>query len=411
MFKNHTLLSWLTEASIFCATFFLPLKTGLSNAGLIGLLATTLVAFIRYGVLSVGERPIWGYLKLPWLLFLPLLIGAFYTQYPENLTGQLSKMIFYLLVPLVLFRKDLNKNRSIEVAATGLLLGAAVSSVYLLTFNFLEFSEAGTPIRRLLSYSYTGKKFVSPLPEMHQVYLGSYYLFALVLLWQSKIKAFPLLKWAGTLLLLTAILFVNSRSILALTALFGVTIVYRILGRNYVLGLIAVAIALFFLATPFLKDTYVYKKFSDGTLWEFKENIGTHNTDDEINSDSRMSRWIASWEIYKERPLLGYGTGSARELLLQSYAEKGMQVSLRQQYDSHNQFLAYAIEFGAPGIAAILCFFVANLWVAWRRPDALLGFFIVMILVICLTENYLIRNMGINFVALWTTILHLKKDD
>ncbi|MBC2838237.1 O-antigen ligase [Robiginitalea sp. SC105] len=411
MVKKNNIQDLMTSFFLFSAVFFLPLKTGLSNFGIIGLLTTTFFAFYRSGLRPLRAFRPWIYMGLPWLLFLPLLVGGLYTPFPENLPGQLVKLVFYILLPLVIFRKDLLKNRAKRIAASGMILGAVASATYLLIRNTIEFMDAGVAFRGLLSYQFTGKNFVEPLAEMHPVYLGSYYLFAAVLVWLSDLHLSIRLKWVVTVLLVVAIFFVNSRSILALTALMSFTVVYRLLGRKYVLGAILACIAALLFALPVIRDTYVFKKFSDGTIWELEKNVGISNTDADNPSDSRMSRWLASWEIYIDKPYLGHGTGSARELLLKAYTEKGMDASLRQQYDSHNQFLAYAMEFGVVGILSILSFFLVNLFWALRHGDGLMGTFTFLVFVICLTENYLIRNMGVNFVALWIVIFHLKTDD
>jgi O-antigen ligase len=88
-----------------------------------------------------------------------------------------------------------------------------------------------------------------------------------------------------------------------------------------------------------------------------------------------------------------------------------MQASIRQGYDSHNQYLGYAIDYGIIGLVFLASFLFLNMKNAIGRADLPRLLFYLMIASICLTENYLIRNMGINFVALFGALFYLNDHD
>jgi O-antigen ligase len=148
-----------------------------------------------------------------------------------------------------------------------------------------------------------------------------------------------------------------------------------------------------------------------GTYWELTENVASPNTDADVGADSRMSRWKVSVELFTERPFTGHGTGSARDLLVERYRLNNMQASIRQGYDSHNQYLGYAIDYGIIGLVFLASFLFLNMKNAIGRADLPRLLFYLMIASICLTENYLIRNMGINFVALFGALFYLNDHD
>jgi O-antigen ligase len=175
--------------------------------------------------------------------------------------------------------------------------------------------------------------------------------------------------------------------------------------------MVAIAFLLFaILLMPFLKGTYFYNKLVEGTQWELAVNINKPNTDKDHGADSRMSRWLVSSELIRERPLFGYGTGAGRELLSKAYKGHNMHASIRQGYDSHNQYLGYAINYGLVGFAFLFVFFVINFVAAFRKRDLARFLFFFLIGSLCLTENYLIRNMGINFVALFGSLYYYRHD-
>jgi O-antigen ligase len=401
----------LTTISVFFAVFFLPIKTGLSNAGVIGIIITTIFSFIQNGLRSIKGKTFLFYGSTSWVLYLPYLAGAFYTSHPENIITELTRGVFFLLLPFLILRKDLNYQSLVRPAIWGLVIGSIVSAIFLLANNFYNFSISDVQNYRLLSYDFTGRNFVEPLREMHPVYLGSYYLFAGILLWETHIVNGYWKRFGITILFLLTIFFLNTRIIALLTLLCTLIIAYRKLSHKGFAALVLTGILVLLIFVPLISKSYVFNKFYDGTRWELEENVGTRNTDSKRFSDSRMSRWKVSWTLYEEKPVFGHGTGSARELLVESYLEKDMKASLKQKYDSHNQFLAYAIEFGLIGLLSIFSFFFCTFWGSISQKQILTFYFATIVFVICFTENYLNRNMGISFVAIWSSLLHWNKHD
>ena len=121
-----------------------------------------------------------------------------------------------------------------------------------------------------------------------------------------------------------------------------------------------------------------------------------------------MSRWLVSLDLIKEKPFLGYGTGAARDLLASEYKEREMYASMDERFDSHNQYLGFAIQVGLFGIVFLLLYFITNFYWAFQNKDFILFSYVIIVGGLCIIENYLIRNMGINFVAIFGTILLYK---
>lgn len=404
-------IPYFSYRAIFLATFFLPIKTTFGNLGIILLILLTAASFIKSGIRADTVKAPGLFLGTTLVLYLPILLGTLYAPFPEDAFFQWGKCIFYLLMPLLIFRKDLNRERVIFWATWGLFTGTLLSAFLLLTINIFEFSVSGSPITKLLGYEHTGKEFLSPLPQMHPVYYGSYIVFALVLLFRSQFRLRKGLKVLGAIILILTIVFLNSRIIF----IAGLILLIIGLFRRYALKrtlLLTFGVGIFLLlAYTFLNETYLFNKLTKGAQWELSENIAEANTDKDKPADSRMSRWIVSTELFMTRPVAGHGTASARKLLLREYEVRNMQASIEQGYDSHNQYLGYAIDFGLMGICFLLAFFGFNFYEAYLQHDYVRFCFFILIAVICMTENFLIRNMGINFVALFSAIFYLRNDD
>ncbi|MDT0606243.1 O-antigen ligase family protein [Croceitalea rosinachiae] len=403
--RKYFSLEKTTYYCLFLAVIFLPLKTSFSNLWVIILIC------ISVGSLLTGKRINRVLIQRPILflgstvvLFLPFIIGTLYSPYLDKAMLQIGKCIFYLLLPILLLRTDISKIKTLEWATKGLVFGSGISMLYLLSINTYRFIYANLPLLKLLSYDYVGMKFIEPLGSMHPIYLGSYFLLMLTLLWRTTYNLKKGVKIGLTMLVALSLLFLNSRVIFFIGILLLIFSAFKYLSVQK--SMIALGIILLFtlFGSFFLKNTYVYNKLVNGTRWELNDNVASTNTSSNITADSRMSRWLVSINLIEQRPIFGYGCGSARLLLNQEYKVRAMRTSLSNKYDSHNQYLGYSIEFGLFGLSFLLIYIGFNLYLSFRIDDFQLTAFIIIIAIICLFENYLIRNMGINFVALFGTI-------
>ena len=391
----------------FITAFFLPIKTSLSNVGLILIFTSSFLSILSAG-LSIDKN----LLKSPFILFVPLIIGAVYTKNIDETIHQWFKYLFLLTTPLFLLRKRSETTNLLKITTYGLVLGSLLSAIYLIGHNVYNFFLSGFSTKYLFSYYFTSDNFTAPLKDMHPIYLGSYYLFGIVLVFKAKNINIPFfLKTLFSGILFIAVLFCNSRVIFlaAFVCLLSAPFVLKTSLKRKLLfvGSVFFTILIFLL---FFKNTYVYNKIVKVTVWELTENIGTANIAPDTPGDSRMARWIVGWEAFKERPLLGYGTGMENETLMEKYRTNNMQVSLKKGYNAHNQYLGYLIRFGLLGGLFIFGYVLFNGYLALRQRDMVYFGYILIVGVVFLVENYIDRNMGINFVALFGTLFLLKND-
>jgi O-antigen ligase len=405
--KPAQLLKKATLYSVFLAIFFLPLKTSLSNFGIIILIFLSALSFIKSGIRKDVLKSPGFYLGTTLALYIPIIVGTCYAPSLSEAFFQWTKSIFFLLVPVVLLRNDLRQSEVLLWGSRGLITGGILSMIGLLLVNAYNFAISGLPMSKLLGYSFTGKSFLSPLSEMHPVYFGSYVVFMAALLWREEYRLKPSMKWGITCLSATTIIFLNSRIIFLVALVLFCILLFRKMRLKSAAAVLGGFIFLIALTFPYLQETYLYTKLTQGTFWELTENVAEPNTDASIMADSRMSRWKVSLELFYERPIIGHGTGSARELLVERYRDMKMEASIRQRYDSHNQYLGFAIEYGLIGLSLISIFLFSNMYFAIRNANLTCFIFYFMIGAICLTENYLIRNMGINLVALFGAFFYL----
>lgn len=410
---KHKILKYLTQASLFIAVFFLPFKTSLSNIGFIGLIASTALSFLFNGI-SFNTKKIKNYLLFsPFIFIVPLFIGYFYSPFENQALDEIIKYIFLLLVPMILFRKDDTLINSKSIIEKGLIIGCLISSIMLLTINTYNFFIEDLPLKKLFSSHFTGFNFLAPFGDiLHPIYVGSYFIMALSFLFFSQnLKIHKGVKLIISFIFSLFIVFINSRiTFFSFFLILLLLALEQIPWKTFAVFLTTLIIVMV-IAMPFFKQTYIFNKAINGTVWELTNNIGEHNTDTKTTSDSRMSRWIVGWELLQEKPFLGYGTGTENEMLLKKYKENNMRLSASREYNAHNQILGYLIRFGIIGAVAFIFYFFGNVYKSIRRKDLIyISFLLLMGSIFCI-ENYLDRNMGINLFVLFGSLFLINKDD
>lgn len=402
--KNQYLITF-TLACIFTVSFFLPIKTSISNIGLIGLVCSTLLSFGFSGFEKRGKL-IYFFLFSPMIFFIPLIWGWIYSSFPIQAFQEISKYIFLGLTPLFLFRKDISVKEFRKYAASGLLSGVVISGFFLIIITLYKYSQTEYPIHWLLNYNFTSFNFIEPLKDMHPIYMGMYYALGLAILLFAKLKISILSKSLSFIIITISIVFLASRIIYGIT--FLLVLLYLIDNLTFKTFAVIITGGIIGLALGYnmLEKTYVFHKTINGTLWDLKENVGTYNTDKSIRADSRLSRWLVAAEAIFERPILGYGGGAENEVLLEKYKFYKMDNSVDRKYNAHNQFLGFLLRFGILAGVLMLVYFIKNGVTAFRHQNLLFLSFLTILFWCFMIENILDRNMGINYVALFGTLFY-----
>lgn len=125
------------------------------------------------------------------------------------------------------------------------------------------------------------------------------------------------------------------------------------------------------------------------------------NKDARYGFATRILSWDASIELIKKSSFWGYGAGDTQSALNKVYQEKSYFHPLKEQYNSHNQFLQIWLENGLFGFVVFI--FILGIMVSralFKNQDSFLFLSIALILIInALFESYLNRYSGISFFA------------
>lgn len=410
--KNSFFFGDAGAIMLFLFALFLPIHTVASNFFVICFMVVVVYGIIKGGVRNRSGNVSWKMLIFtPFAFFTLHIIGLAYSESPVLGLSYLERSLTFLLVPLILLFATLKEIALLRILfLKGLIVGASISLLFLITKNLYHYFNTQESFHMgydLFNYYHTYLKFTQPL-DQHPTYLGVYYLTAIIFV--DEIVHNKQLKYLMAGLFGLGFLFLNSRIIFVMLLLmlffYLVTVVKKmILGRKH-LKLIALSMALLLgliASIELISKSYIGSRLK--SVYKFEMSSQTEaKFNSHSKSNPRMARYISAIELIKNRPFFGYGTSGERINLKRQFSKDGLNFAVDQNYNSHNQYLGYAVRYGVVGVGALFFFFCSNFYLAWSKRDKHYLFVVLLIASVCLVENYFDRNFGITFSAVFFTI-------
>jgi O-antigen ligase len=266
-------------------------------------------------------------------------------------------------------------------------------------FNF------GMPVSSLFTATFMNHNFSLPI-GIHATYLSMYLAFSIIAFLFMLLSGFiQKQKWIyiiACVTLLAGLLQLSSRAVFIafLIVINGVFPFLLFKGRKRVqFFLTASAISAAVLLLIFNVDTFRTRYVS-----ELKTDL-TDKVKIIENTEPRLARWEAIFELIKKSPVIGYGNGSETRLLQEKYFEKGLYISYLNEFNTHNQYLSIMLKTGIIGLLLFLYILYFGYATAIRNRYLLLLAFMIIITVVSLSENILDLNKGIFFYSFFFSIL------
>lgn len=263
------------------------------------------------------------------------------------------------------------------------------------------------PLSSLFIVNFMNHNFSLPV-GIHATYLSMYITLSIIIfLWMIIRNRSVQYKWiyiVASLVLFAGLIQLSSRAVFFAFILI-VNLVFTFLifaGRKRWLYFFTTA----FVSAGVLLLIYNVDSFKTRYISELKTDL-TNNVKIIENTEPRLARWKAIVELVKQSPVIGYGNGSENDLLKEKYFEKGLYISYLNEFNTHNQYLAILLKTGIVGLSLFIFILCCGYVAAFKRKDLLLLSFMVMISVVCLSENILDLNKGIFFYGFFFSILLL----
>ena len=144
---------------------------------------------------------------------------------------------------------------------------------------------------------------------------------------------------------------------------------------------------------------------------EFREHLTVpDSTAQELpnSTNIRINLWKNSLELIKQNPLLGVGTGDLKDELYRLYSENNYQYGMLKKPSPHNQFLHTSVILGFTGLLFLCAYLFIPLFLAFKNRYWLYVFFLIIIIVNCITESILEREAGILLFVIMNTFFYLQ---
>ncbi|MEO8173396.1 MAG: O-antigen ligase family protein [Sediminibacterium sp.] len=402
-FIKDTVANKIAYYHLLAFLVFLPFDRLYSEIALVSFLVHTLIHLRKASFLSVK----WSTVLLPASIYLLTCIGTLYTDYRGEAFSEWERQLAILLFPLLFSLTSLDLDKYRLYLLKGLALSCVLTIVYLYSNAIHVIQYNHQSFRLLFTTAFLNHNFAEPV-DMHATYFSMYIALSIAtfvyLLANTQTKRSRLLYIAGLVILLAGILQLASRAVfIALFININIIVPLFLLNgrKRFVFMAISLGISLVIIAgllkSDVFKNRYVTELKTDLTQQSINLNI----------LEPRVVRWGCAWELIRESPVIGHGSGSEIALLKEKYYAKQYYNSYINELNAHDQFLSFLIKTGVPGLLVFLLVLWAGFAKAIRSKDMLFCSFLVIITIVAFSENILDANKGIFFFAFFFSLFYV----
>lgn len=122
------------------------------------------------------------------------------------------------------------------------------------------------------------------------------------------------------------------------------------------------------------------------------------------NSNERISIWEQTIKLISKKPIFGYGIGDAKDILVHSYQESGMELAFQKKLNVHNDFLEIGLKTGFVGLFSFLIILIIPLF--FKIPNLSFYIFFILLIGIHFTfESMLERFAGVSFFSFFYSLI------
>lgn len=330
-------------------------------------------------------------------VFLLTLVGIFYSNNTGQAGSMLSRQLAIFLFPLLFALSSLDLKKYLPQLLLFFSVSCAVTILYLYVDAFRIILYNKLPLSAIASDFFINHNFSSPI-DMHATYLSLYAGLCLLFLiggWPAeRFGKHEVLRGIAALILLAGLVQLASRTVFftTLVCAFIVLPALRFSGaqKKKLLisgGSILVLLTILINSLPGLRSRF---------LDDLRADLGQSKNYTRI-TEPRMQRWKLAAEIIQEKPVFGHGSGDEVDLLKEKYFENKLYKSFLLNLNAHNQYLSMLIRFGAIGLIIFLMAIWYGTRLALREKDTMFLCFMLLMIMLAFSENFLDVNKGIFF--------------
>lgn len=120
----------------------------------------------------------------------------------------------------------------------------------------------------------------------------------------------------------------------------------------------------------------------------------------------RKEHWLSILETIKYNGILfGGGTGNNRSFLFDQYKNRKLTSAYLEEYNAHNQYLEFILDYGLFGICSFLLLLIYLYYYQIKQKNLLAILILNTFIIFFITESLLVRQSGIMLFAILTTLI------
>ena len=385
--------------SLYALAFALPFYKKATPILIIVFLVTSLING-NYRFKNKGKN-----ILLFTVLYVAYLIGLLYS---ENLKYGLSDMetkLSIFIFPIAFFISKIDFKAILDNVLKWFVIGLTISCIICLGEGIYQFVISGNE----------SELFYSKLSIFHHAsYYSMYVNLGLIIVYYQYFKKESLIKLDGVKMVLLSvflsivILLLSSKMgiISMLITQLAVVIYWVVKYKSYFKSLLVILVFIAGIAITY-SSSYTFKVRMD----EFITTLKSDEASKKSTTGVRIYAWQTAIDLIKEKPLIGYGTGDVKNVLIDEYIKKDLTVLAKKELNPHNQFLQTAIALGCIGFLILILIFVLPLIHSIKRQFYIYAFFIGLFLLNNLTESMLETQSGVIFYGFFNALFFVSYFD
>ncbi|MFK7970437.1 MAG: O-antigen ligase family protein [Bacteroidia bacterium] len=337
-------------------------------------------------------------------LFLLSLIGFFFTENTQGWLDDLRIKLPIALLPLAISICAPFSKRKVNMVFALYMLGIIVVAALSIFSAYADYEH--------LSKRVSQNSSVQVITSINHIYFGPMLGLAglLGINWglRQDIKATRIGFIVGGLLAVMLLhLFTSRTGFLAFYAGVGGWILWLMVRKKaWLWGLGSVALICLLPVIAFY-TVPTFKTRVEVTRWDFQQYVAMEKAQEggdfsDLTVGLRFVAWKASYNIWKEQPVMGTGLGDMDQALLDEYARSGVIAKESQLLtSSHNEYMEYL---GGTGVVGLLWLLLVLAWPISDKSvnsESLLWIHTAMVAAACLSESFLERQHGVAFYILF----------
>ncbi|HEY3403950.1 MAG TPA: O-antigen ligase family protein [Ohtaekwangia sp.] len=340
-------------------------------------------------------------------LFVIQIVGLIHTDNMISGINKIEGKLGMLVLPLLVFVSTLTR-RDIRLLKWSFVLSTITACLCCFASMLIKAIANGHGIAEILTlaeYKYTA---FTDVINIHPTYLTLFTAFSFFLL-TSLVKGTPLrirysiLGVSFLYVCLVSFQAVSRAGVIAfILALFITGFAEILYSKKYRLLLVLMLVLILFI-TSIVMSEFWRRKFIE----DFRNISGSSLA----ANDSSIGQHVKSWKcavelILTDHFIFGYGTGDEKDVLATCYEAYQWRMMTVQKNDAHNEYLSSGIRHGIIGIALLLFCFGFGLRYAWQTRDWIYLAFLVMFVIVCLSESSLKARTSLVYFCMLNAILY-----